>query len=655
MISIRSADPTPPPVGPAPHVALVSMPWMAPTMPSIQLATLAAALEHEGIECDRYELYLDYAAEIGLNLYKTFASLLGFTAEWLFARHYYAAEIDDDLTAFLDHRPPFGLESQALEDEVLDVLQPVTERFLSDAEAACNWSRYDVVGFSLTISQVASSMALARLIKIAHPDVTIVFGGAGCAGAMGEALLRACPYVDAVVRVEGEPVLGELARRVARREGLAGVPGTSSRSAGRIVTGPPAGLYRGRASRPPLDFDPFFARLNALGLADRLEPWIPFEGSRGCWYGEKVQCTFCGLHEIMKFRNWDPDDVLAELDHLYARYGIGRFFAVDLIMPKQFFQTLLPQLAARDERWTIFYEIKANANRDQVQLLADAGVRWIQPGIESIDYDLLRLMRKGVWPVHNIQLLKWCAEMGIRVSWNLLSGLPGSTVEMYDRMAAAMPKLHHLEPPSGVGEIQLHRFSPYFDAGEELGIRRRGPHPLYRYVFPMAEADLDDMAYLHDFELVEPLPAGYLDRLRDATIAWKVAHDRGARLDMVPDADGSAVIVDGRAGGTPAETRLEPALATLYAFLDSARRLSDVPTHFADVFPAAAAELGGPGGIAGVVESWRLADLVVVDHGRVVTLAVNADHAQLAADAARAMRAPVGYLEDMNEVATGAI
>ena len=69
------------------------------------------------------------------------------------------------------------------------------------------------------------------------------------------------------------------------------------------------------------------------------------------------------------------------------------------------------------------------------ELLARAGVRSIQPGIESFSDSVLRLMRKGVTGLQNVQLLKWCRELGLRPYWNLLWGFPGEDPQEYARMA----------------------------------------------------------------------------------------------------------------------------------------------------------------------------------------------------------------------------
>ena len=57
-----------------------------------------------------------------------------------------------------------------------------------------------VVGFTTTFGQTVASVALAAELKRRDPGIAVVFGGAGCEGVMGEALLRSFPSIDVVVR-----------------------------------------------------------------------------------------------------------------------------------------------------------------------------------------------------------------------------------------------------------------------------------------------------------------------------------------------------------------------------------------------------------------------------------------------------------------------
>ena len=605
------------------RVGLVSLPWMSPAMPSIQLATLASALDREGIPSDVHELYVDYAARIGLNLYNHLGNLLGYLPEWIFSRHYYGPEHGDDLSAMLAQDPLAEIPWPEFSEVILEALDPITRDFLDEMAEGVDWSRHDILGFSLTISQFGASMAFARRIKLRHPEIKIVFGGSQCAGPMGKAILRICPYVDAVVHVEGELVLGDLVRRLRAGDTLEGLPGVSWRGpGGEVLSGPAGGLYRNGQERLPLSYDSYFRRLIRLGLLDKMKPWLPFEGSRGCWYGQKSQCTFCGLHEIMEFRAWEPDPVLADLERMQARYGLGRFYAMDLIMPREYLRTLLPEIARRGHDWMFFWEVKANMRREELEVLAAAGVRWVQPGIESLDADLLRLMKKGVSPLQNILLLKWCQELSIFCGWNLLYGLPGETADSYRRMAEIIPKIHHLRPPSGGGRFQLHRFSPYFDHPEQYGIRWTGAHPMFKHAFPIAKADLDELVYLHEFVL-DGAPAVDTSATEAAVAEWRRAYRSRASLRIAVNADGSSRIEDGRRIDLPLRVHdLTAAETQLYMSLDSGIKETSLEETFARAHPDAAEELGRRGGVQAAIGRWLRDDLVLAIDGRLVSLAL---------------------------------
>ena len=131
--------------------------------------------------------------------------------------------------------------------------------------------------------------------------------------------------------------------------------------------------------------------------------------------------------------------------------------AVDNILDMRYFRDVLPRLRDRPLGLTLFYETKANLTKAQVQLLRDAGVLAIQPGVESLSSHVLQLMRKGVTALQNIQLLKWCSQYQVTAAWNLLYGFPGETVEDYEALAGTLDALWHLPPPHAVGAVRMDR------------------------------------------------------------------------------------------------------------------------------------------------------------------------------------------------------
>ena len=258
-------------------------------------------------------------------------------------------------------------------------------------------------------------------------------------------------------------------------------------------------------------------------LASKLKPQILIETARGCWWGAKQHCTFCGLNgETMAFRAKSAERVLGEIERQLQRYGVRHFQAVDNIISHDYFRTLLPMLAERKLGVTFFYEIKSNLRREQIQLMRDAGILAVQPGIESLSSHVLKLMRKGVTGIQNVQLLKWCREYGIEVAWNLLYGFPGETAEDYDEIARYASAITHLKAPGTIAPIRLDRFSPNFTQAEHFGIADIRPFSMYKFVYPLPEAEVANLAYFFEYAYKDGRdPARYTAKLLEQVKEWK--------------------------------------------------------------------------------------------------------------------------------------
>src|SRR5207253_3044818 len=147
----------------------------------------------------------------------------------------------------------------------------------------------------------------------------------------------------------------------------------------------------------------------------------------------------------------------------------------DNILDLEYFKDFIPELARRKTELGIFYETKANLRKEQIRMMRDAGIRSVQPGIESLHDSVLKQMRKGVSALQNIQLLKWCRELSITPLWNILVGFPDESPAAYAQMTQLVPLLSHLQPPGTVSLIRLDRFSPNFSEGDKLGVAKIEP------------------------------------------------------------------------------------------------------------------------------------------------------------------------------------
>jgi ribosomal peptide maturation radical SAM protein 1 len=493
-------------------VVLVSMPFAEVQRPSIALGLLRASLSHTAMTSEVVYGNFGLAEAIGLVAYQAMQStptdhLLG---EWCFAGRLFpetSSNDDEYLNLVLDVRcHGFPAELEQRKDQMHWVRAQCAAYVdrLADAIVA---RQPRIVGCSSVFQQHCASLALLKRIRELSPDVVLLMGGANCEGEMGVETLRSFPWVDCIVSGEADAIFADLCKVLVehgRDVAPAALPdGAISQRHLRTMlpvlsqaaVPAPRPLIRDMDSLPVPDYEHYFETLRDSTLSGLIAPGLLAESSRGCWWGEKSHCTFCGLNgEGMTYRSKSPERVLAELSELTARYGVRSVQFVDNILDMSFFKTLLPSLAAAGEEYSLFYETKANLKRDQVELLAKAGVRWIQPGIESLDDNALALIAKGNSTTMNIQLLKWSREFGIDVAWNLLCGIPGESDSWYAEMAAWLPLIFHLQPPTGVSRVRYDRFSPYQMRPQEFGLTLE-PSRAYSYVYPLSRQSLMRLAY----------------------------------------------------------------------------------------------------------------------------------------------------------------
>jgi ribosomal peptide maturation radical SAM protein 1 len=409
----------------------------------------------------------------------------------------------------------------------------------------------DVVGCSTTFEQTTASLALLREVRRIAPHVITILGGANCDGEMAQAVSDIAPWVDHVFSGESESTF---------RTFLNEVTSSKCKSFGRVIVGAPC---RALDDLPPLDFDDYFhaldTTLNDGSFRRRDEVWLTYETSRGCWWGQKQHCTFCGLNGTgMAFRKKSVERVLDDLTRLVTRYSTKNVCMVDNIMPWEYFKDLLPVLPDALPNVNIFYEQKANLTLAHCSLLAAAGIHLIQPGMEALNSDLLKLMRKGVTARQNVRLLRYARATDVTLNWNLLYGFPNDLAEWYSATADLIPLLEHLCPPGGCYRLCIDRFSPYFDHSEEFGLQALQPLPAYGEIFPKGTR-LGALAY-HFFARY---PSGSLDTpevierceklVREWLLRWRAEDIASPVLALEEIADGLYVLLDTRSSRKGAE------------------------------------------------------------------------------------------------------
>ncbi len=560
------------------QVALVNMPFSYSKYPSIQLGTLSALLKAQGVRVDCHHLNVRFAHRIGVPLYEMICEKRALFGEWLFS---YLLFRDNPKRAEYPRvfKPVFEQIAQQ-SGRPLGYFEELATRmapqFLTWALTTIDWSQYKVVGFTSTFDQNVASLTMAKLIKDLYPQVTIVFGGANYDGEMGLEYFRAFPFIDHVVVGEGEETFPALVRHILAGQASADLKGVTYREGDQIRFAPNTALFTDFATTGPPDYDDYYHLLAELGdTAQGLDRILLYEGSRGCWWGEKHHCTFCGLNaQSMKFRAKSSDQVAAEMGYLSSRYDTARFRLVDNIIDMKYVDHLFGKLAADHCDLDVFIETKSNLQKSQIRTLAAGGVKCMQPGLESLSLTQLRAMDKGVTPLQNILCLKWSFYYRVAVSWNILLGFPGETNEDYQRQLDLIPSLLHLQPPEATGKFWLERFSPYYTRPHEYGVRITGPGLAYEYVYDARQVNLAKVAYDFEYELDNwPVDPPVYQELVAAIEGWQRMHASGERPFLYySKAINYVTVYDGRNPASPSRQRYDGAAACVIELCNEAAK-----------------------------------------------------------------------------------
>ncbi len=563
-------------------VALVNMPFSYSKYPSIQLGTLSALLKSQGIGVDCHHLNVRFAHKIGVPLYEVICEKRALFGEWLFS---YLLFRDNPKRAEYPRvfKPVFEQVSEQSGRPIgyfEELATRIAPQFLTWALTAIDWGQYKIVGFTSTFDQNVASLTMAKLIKDVYPDVRIVFGGANFDGEMGMEYFRAFPWIDYVVVGEGEETFPALVHHIVSGATEHCPKGVAHRQDGAIRFEPNERLFGDFARTGPPDYDDYYHLLAEVGTeaSKGLDRILLYEGSRGCWWGEKHHCTFCGLNaQSMKFRAKAPEQVAREMAVLSSRYDTSRFRLVDNIIDMKYVEQVFGRFAEEHCDLDIFIETKSNLQKSQIRTLAAGGVKCMQPGLESLSLSQLRAMDKGVTPMQNIQCLKWSYYYRVAVSWNILLGFPGETNEDYQRQIALIPSLFHLQPPEAVGKFWLERFSPYFTRPQDYGVRITGPGMAYEYVYDRRQVDLSKIAYDFEYEIDNWAVDHHVYReLTELVAEWQRRQGSTDRPFLYYSKALSYVtIYDGRNPSAPTRERFDGPAAFVIDFCNEAAKSFD--------------------------------------------------------------------------------
>jgi len=332
------------------------------------------------------------------------------------------------------------------------------------------------VGISIvTGPMIVEAIEVAKAVKAARPDVPVILGG-WHPSTLAEQSLTA-PYIDVVVRGQGEVTFGEIFDRLVAAATLDGVQGCSWRTDdGRVTNNPPRRTVNistlPAKSYHLVDIEPY-ARLSG-------RRWIYYTSSHGCPY----DCSFCSNASLYG-RAWNAlpaERVVQELVEVVTRFRLDMVSIVDdnFLVDRERGVAIAKGLIQSGVNFDWYIQTTANfllrSSDDDVRLMRKSGLRRVFIGAESGSDDVLRSVNKvrfqGTRILH--QVAEKCYRAGITCTFSLIFALPDET-EADRRQTLAM--IREIKTKYPTTEFHSNIYTPYpgapnFQHAVQMGLKQ---------------------------------------------------------------------------------------------------------------------------------------------------------------------------------------
>lgn len=319
---------------------------------------------------------------------------------------------------------------------------------------------------------------VSKLVKERYPDLPVVWGGWHVTTLPDQTI--EAPYIDIIVRGQGENTLSELVEHLERGTDWSGVQGLTWRQDGKAEHSPARGYdplaNMGMFPYHLLDMNWYIEHpvVPPELQEDEISRPVMVISSYGCAFN----CGFCG-HKV-QYRRWYPlpaERVVKELELLVNEYGMTYFLFADgdpAINEKR----MLAILDGMEERGLkLEWEFTARVDdimryRDETLLrMQRMGMVYIHVGLESGVDRLLVLMNKQTTREMNEAAAAKLAGLGIPMMSSFIFGLPTETREELIENVRFMIKVRSLLPENSVSYMfyMPTPATPLFDLAIEHG------------------------------------------------------------------------------------------------------------------------------------------------------------------------------------------
>jgi radical SAM superfamily enzyme YgiQ (UPF0313 family) len=324
----------------------------------------------------------------------------------------------------------------------------------------------------VTGPMIRETVEIARTVKAWNPEFPVILGGWHPSLLPQQTL--ACPYIDVVVRGQGEDALLEVVQHLEARAPLDLIPGLGFKRDQKLH------FTTERPLKPIVDLPPKAYHLADFDAYERScgRRWAMYISSLACPFN----CSYCTNAGVYG-RKWNAlpaGQFVEETVDLTRRYNLEMLwivddnFLVDLDRARFIAEGLVR--AGAEFRWSIqaTTNLTARLSLEDLKLLRRSGLHQICQGVDSGSEKILKAMNKTFQDFDSIyESASRCLQAGIRPSFNIIFAYPGEGKKERRETVNFMMDVCRRFPGS---EFWTNIFTPYpgspiMEQAEQLGIQ----------------------------------------------------------------------------------------------------------------------------------------------------------------------------------------
>ncbi|WP_085805067.1 magnesium-protoporphyrin IX monomethyl ester anaerobic oxidative cyclase [Roseovarius albus] len=319
-----------------------------------------------------------------------------------------------------------------------------------------------LIGHSGSTSAHPTVVQIARRLKQALPEITIIYGGVYPTYHWKD-VLEDCPEIDIIVRGEGEETVVQLMDALQKGASYSTIPGIALREIDSPKATRPASIIKNldthRIGWELIDFDEYSYWGGKKSVV------VQF--SRGCPH----LCTYCGQRGFWtKWRHRDPVLLAKEIAWLHREHGVEliNFADENPTSSRRLWKQFLEALIAEDVPVILIGSTRAGdivRDADILHLYKKAGVLRFLLGVEAMSESTLVKIRKGSTPTTDQAAIRLMREHGMIGLCTFAVGFEEETDRDY---LALMRQLLKYDPDQIMSVFATpHRWTPFFHVSKD--------------------------------------------------------------------------------------------------------------------------------------------------------------------------------------------